>query len=195
MTRIAALAMLIAGSLLAAPQANAQWIQDKFYVGASIGQSDVETSIASPLITSGTVDGKDNAFKIFGGLQWHPNWAAEIAYVDLGTVSYSGSFVGIPVTNGTIEVTGFSLGIVGNLPLGDRFSVHGKFGFWGYEQVARDTSGGLPFNDTASDSDIFFGLGAGFQITKMVGVRLEWEQYQMNADKANLATVGVLFRF
>jgi OOP family OmpA-OmpF porin len=194
MKRFAITSLLAAGLLGSAP-ADAQWIKGKFYAGGALGQSDIETSIASPLITSGTVDGKDNAFKIFGGLQFHPNWAGEIAYVDLGTVRYAGSFIGVPVNNGTIDVSGFSAGIVGSLPIGEVFSVHGKFGFWGYEQAARDTTAGVPFNETASDGDIYFGLGVAFQITKMIGLRLEWEQYEMNADKANLATLGVLFRF
>jgi OmpA-OmpF porin, OOP family len=200
MKRFVAIALLAAGLLSSSTSALAQrWATEKFYAGGSFGQSDIETTIASPLITSGTVDGKDNAFKIFGGLQFHPNWAVEVAYIDLGTVRYSGTFpflgVSLPVTNGTIDVDGFSAGIVGSLPLGQAFSVHGKFGFWGYEQVARDTTGGFPFNETANDGDIYFGVGIAYQMTKTVGVRLEWEQYHMNADKANLATLGMLFRF
>jgi OmpA-OmpF porin, OOP family len=193
--RLIATAILSTG-LLGSSAASAQnWVTGKFYVGAAFGQSDVETSVTAPLITSGTVDGKDSAFKIFGGLQFHPNFAAEIAYVDLGSMNYSGSFLGIPVTNGSVDITGFSASAVGRLLLGEAFSLHGKVGFWGWDQKARDTTGGIPFSDSATGSDIFYGVGATYQVTKMIGVRAEWEQFKMDSDKANLATLGVLFRF
>lgn len=68
--------------------------------GGSIGQSDVDDEITNGLITSGSVDGKDIAFKIFGGYMFNRNFGVEGAYVDLGEVSYSGSFGGAPVTGG-----------------------------------------------------------------------------------------------
>lgn len=195
MKRFLAVAMLSAG-LLGSSTASAQnWVSGKFYVGAAFGQSDIDTSVTRELITSGTVDGKDSAFKIFGGLQFHPNFAAEVAYVDLGAMSYSGSFVSLPVTNGTVEITGVSASVLGRLPIGAAVSVHGKLGFWGWEQSARDTTSGFPFSATADGADIFYGIGATYQITKVIGVRAEWEQFRMDSDKANLATLGVLFRF
>jgi OmpA-OmpF porin, OOP family len=190
-----AIAALFAAGLLGTTSANAQWIKGKIYVGGAFGQTDVDSGVTQGLITSGTVDGKDTGFKIFGGLQFHPNFAAEAAYVDLGTVNYSGNFGALTVTNGTIDIQGFSVGVVGSLPLGERFSLHGRVGFWGWEQEARDTTGGFPFSAMADGSDIYYGIGATFHVTKMIGVRAEWEQYKMNSDKASLATLGVLFRF
>jgi len=191
-----AFAAFLAAGLLGAAPAHAQWVKGKFYVGAAAGQSDIDEDVTGGLITSGTVDGKDNGFKIFGGLQFHPNWAVEAAYVDLGTVNYSGRFSSLTVANGTLDITGFNTAIVGSLLLGSSgVSLYGKAGFWAWEQEARDTTGGLPFAAMADGGDVFFGIGAAWQITPLVGVRAEFEQYTMNSDKANLTTLGVLFRF
>lgn len=37
------------------------------FVGASVGQSDIDEDITAGLITSGSTDSKDTAFKLFGG--------------------------------------------------------------------------------------------------------------------------------
>ena len=103
-------AMIAAALVLAASQASAQ-----AYLGGSVGQSDIDEQITTGLITGGSVDGKDNAFKIFGGYMFNRHFGIEGAYVDLGEVSYSGNFFGTPVTGGRVEVTGIniSLGVTG----------------------------------------------------------------------------------
>src|SRR5262245_17201801 len=124
MKRVFATTILIAATLLGSSSALADgWITGKIYVGGSLGQSDVDTSVTEGLITSGTVDGKDSAYKIFGGLQFHPNFAAELAYVNLGTVNYQGSYFGLPVTGGKIDISGFSAAGVGRINF-DNFSIH-----------------------------------------------------------------------
>ena len=55
-----ATAVLVLSGMVAASQASAQG----FYIGGSVGQSDMDDGNAVPdLITSGTVDGKDTGFK------------------------------------------------------------------------------------------------------------------------------------
>ena len=115
-TKNLALAALGAASLLFAGATQAQP-----YLGVSIGQSKLDESITEGLITSGTVDSKDSAFKLFGGYRFHPNFAAELAYVNLGEASYSGTFLGTPVTGGTVKANGLNVSAVGLLPLTDEF--------------------------------------------------------------------------
>jgi OOP family OmpA-OmpF porin len=73
------------------------------FVGGSIGQGDIDDEITTNLITSGTVDGKDTAWKVFGGYMFNRNFGVEAAYVNLGEVSYSGFFGASPVTGGKVE--------------------------------------------------------------------------------------------
>ena len=97
-----ATAVLVLSGLLAASQASAQG----FYIGGSVGQSNFDDSNAIPdLITSGNVDSKDTGYKIFGGYQFNQHFGLELAWVDLGKASYSGTFLGAPVTGGTVETS------------------------------------------------------------------------------------------
>ena len=165
------------------------------YIGLSIGQSSIDESITEGLITSGTTDGKDSAFKLFGGYRFHPNFAAELAYVNLGELTYSGTFFATPVTGGSVKANGLNMSAVGILPLTNEFSLFGKLGLFAWEAKASDTTGGVPFSATADGADVSFGIGASYDFTKQFSVRAEWELFKLENADASLVSVGVLFRF
>jgi len=188
-TILAASVFAISGTL-AATQASAQ-----AYLGASIGQSDIDEEIAFGLITSGSVDGKDTAWKLYGGYMLNRSFGIEAAYVNLGAVSYSGDFFGDPVTDGKVEVTGFNIAGIGSLPISEQLSVFGKLGLFIWEVEASDITGGAPFSDTADGTDISFGVGVGYNFTRNLGVRAEWEMFQIDESDASLISIGVVWRF
>ena len=182
------------GALLAATQAAAQG-----YVGASLGQSDVERRITNGLITSGPVDSKDTAWKLFGGYLFYPNLGLEVAYVNLGEVTYSGDFFGAAVSGGKVETSGFNVAAIGVLPLTESFAVFGKFGFFAWEVEASDTTAGIgAFTAQADGTNASFGLGLSYNFTPNLGVRAEWERFRVElfdqAD-ADLISIGLLWRF
>lgn len=186
-----AAALLGLGAAIAFSQASAQG----FYMGASFGKTDADSANAVPdLITSGSVDGTDSGIKLFGGIAFSKNVALEMAYVDLGKLTYSGTYGFVPVTGGTLETSGFNFAFVGTIPLNPSFSIFGKLGMFMWEAEARDVTGGIPFWQTIDDVDISYGFGAAFHVNKSFSVQAEWEQYEA-ADTINLMSVGVVFRF
>ena len=190
-TKMFAAAVLVMSGLVAASQASAQG----FYIGGSVGQSDMDEGNAVPdLITSGTVDGKDTGFKIFGGYQFNQYFGLELAYVDLGKASYSGTFLGAPVTGGAVETWGVNFSAVGTLPLGSNFALFGKVGFFTWESEASDTTGGVPFSGTEDGTDVSYGLGVSYNFTKNFGVRAEWESFKAVGD-IDLLSIGVVYKF
>jgi hypothetical protein len=193
MKHLAAIAAF-AAALLGSHAALAQGRLSNVYAGGALGQSDVDSRFASSAIDSGTVDGKDTAFKIFAGIQLHPNIAGELSYVDLGTVKYRGTFAGAPASGG-IDLKGAALAAVGSWPFSEYFSVHARAGVWTWEAEASDSSGGLPAGVTSDGTDLFYGIGATLNITRKIGLRAEWEQYKIESDKASLISLGVLYRF
>lgn len=184
------IAAISAAGLLLGAQAHAQP-----YIGGSFGQSDIDDDIAAGLIDSGSVDGKDTAFKIFGGYQLTPNFAIEGAYADLGEATYSGTFGGAPVTGGKVEVSGFNVSAVGILPLAHRFSLFGKLGLFVWDAEASDVTGGVPFSAKADGTDLSFGLGGAYQLTQNLSLRAEWERFKLDNVDADMLSVGVAFRF
>ena len=182
---------LALGGALAATQACAQG-----FIGGSLGQVDFDEDVTTGLIDANrSVDGKDTAWKIFGGYMFNRHFGIEGAYVNLGEVSYSGSFGGLPVTGGKVEVSGFNVSAIGSVPVTEEFSVFGKIGLFLWEAEASDTTGGAPFSAKEDGSDLSFGVGIGYQFTRNLGLRAEWEMFKSNDADASLISVGLLWRF
>jgi len=177
------------GALTVAPLASAQG-----YFGASFGSTDAGNGIAQGLITSGTVDGSDSGFKLFGGYQFSQNLALEVAYVDLGQTTYSGNFFGVPVTNGKIEASGVNGSLVGTFPVNPSFSFFAKAGLFAWSADARDITGGIPFSASDDGVDISFGIGGAFHINRNLSLRAEWERYDA-IDDISLLSIGLAYRF
>jgi OOP family OmpA-OmpF porin len=186
-----AAAVLGLGALMAVSQASAQG----FYIGGSVGESDADEGNAIPdLITSGSVDGKDSGMKFFGGYQFNQNLAVELAYVDLGKATYSGTFGPFPVTGGSVKTSGLNASVVGTLPLNPSFSLFAKAGLFTWEAKARDTTGGVPFSGKEDGSDLSYGFGGAYNLTKNFSLRAEWEQFEA-VDQISLLSVGVAYKF
>jgi OOP family OmpA-OmpF porin len=186
-----AAAVLGLGALMAVSQASAQG----FYIGGSVGESDADEGNAIPdLISSGPVDGKDSGMKFFGGYQFNQNLAVEVAYVDLGKATYSGTFGGSPVTGGSVKTSGINASVVGTLPLNPSFSLFAKAGMFSWEATARDVTGGTPFSGKEDGGDLSFGFGGAYNLTKNFSLRAEWEQFEA-VDKISLLSVGVAYKF
>jgi len=206
-TRLIAAAVLALGGLVAATQAMAR---GPFYFGGSVGQSNIDSDIAIPgLITSGTVDGKDTGFKIFGGYEFNQYFGVEIAYVDLGKASYSGRYGAATVTGGKVDVWGLNFSAVGILPLNPSFSLFGKLGVFGWEAKWSDTTGGFPYSSTENGGDFSVGVGLNFTFNQNFSARVEWERFRVGGGEdaytglpnstgsanADLLSLGVVFKF
>lgn len=172
-TSLKPLILILGTGLLGLPavsQAESQW-----YVGGSVGQSDVDEF---------GIDDEDTGFKVFGGYKFNEYFGLELGFVDLGELE-SG-------TN-ELDVDGVSFGAVGTLPLSEKFSVHGKAGVFAWDADTRGAIG-TRFSDD-SDTDPFYGVGLGYQFDKNWSVIGEWERYEIDDFDADLLSVGFAYRF
>ena len=169
---------------------------DRFvFVGASGGRSDIAEALARNLLTSGSVDGEASGFKLFAGYQFHRNYAAEIAFVDLGEAKYQGEFSGIPVSGGKLQVTGINLAALGRVPLSTRFALFAKLGVFFWEVEANDTTPAGPFSAKTDGASASFGVGASFDIGRHAAVRAEVENFRVDKENTTLLSLGLAFSF
>jgi OOP family OmpA-OmpF porin len=162
---------LIATSVFAISPAIAQ--DSGFYVGAGIGDFSVDV---------GSFSGSDTGFKLFGGYKFIKYLAAEVEYIDGGTVDDSGF---------EIDVSGWNLSGVGILPVGEKFNVFAKLGmiFWDADL------GGM---ESASDSgeDFSWGIGAGYSFTEQFGMQLEYQGFEIeDTDTVDMISLGASWKF
>jgi OOP family OmpA-OmpF porin len=165
------------------------------YLGGSVGQTDFDSEITSGLITSGSVDTKDTAFKLFGGYMFNRNFGVEAAYVNLGEASYSGMFDLDPVTGGKVEASGFNISALGSFPMAPTFSVFGKIGLFIWEAEATDITGGVPFSQKNDGTDLSFGIGVSYDFARNLSVRGEWERFTLDEADADVLSIGFAYKF
>ncbi len=135
-------------------------------------------------IDLGACEDSDTGFKMFGGARLSEGVAAEIAYINFGTVSD----YGYP---GSVDISSVTLSAVGLLPASEQFSLLGKIGlaFW-----TADAGGGVG-ND---GSDLAFGVGAQIKVNENLAIRGEWEQVQAGdvvVGDLTLLSVSALYHF
>jgi OOP family OmpA-OmpF porin len=180
--RTIAVLMAVSGAM-ASSASFAQATDTGFYIGGHFGQSDVKE-----------LDETDSSWKFIGGYQFNQNFALELGYTDLGSVTISG-----PGGNATFESTAFELLGVASLPVADRFSVYGKFGFYQADSDLNFNLVGFGSGSASeSNTDITFGVGLRYDFTRNLGVRAEWQRYGDVGDGAtdvDVMSIGVLWKF
>ena len=168
--------ILVAAVIGLAPafaQAQMQQLQGNAFIELGIGQASYDVDIS---------DDSDTTWNISGGWMFHPNFGAEIGYRDLGGISDSGAGV---------EVSGFHLGAVGRFAITERFSIVPRLGFYLWEADGTGTLSG------ASDdgSDLYFGVGADFAVTKQFTVGAHFVRFDIDGDDVDVLEVRAGFRF
>lgn len=206
----------VLSAVLLAEVAFASGAQADWYAGVGAGQSkfnDSPTSCSDLGLDPGcsfSVDDKDTGWRLFGGYRFNPNGAVELGYVDLGKAKIKdvrGTVTGIPVTaSGDFKATGVDVSLLGLLPFTKEFGGMARIGLMHWDAKASASASALGFSTSASDSatgtDLTYGLGLTYDFTNTVGGRLEWQRYKDVGDdnttgKADidLLSLSVLFRF
>jgi OmpA-OmpF porin, OOP family len=206
---LAVAAMTAATGVQAAePSAGANW-----YLGAGAGQSRAkigDTTISTALAGTGasvaaiTRDETEFSYKLYAGYQYNRYLAFEGGYFNLGSYTFNATTTPAATLNGAVKNTvGSNFDVLGTLPLAERFSLFARAGIQSSKTRDLFSSTGLVLRaPTPSKNLVSYkaGLGAGFDFTKNVGVRAEWERYRvgdgydgkMNVD---LYSLNLLYKF
>lgn len=159
------MALVAGGALaLAAAPAQAQVPGIDFYMGAGLGQSDVDISPAD--IDDLEFDKKDMAWKLFAGIK-APIVGGELSYMDLGKPSGDVSEV-------SYKALGFFGVLRAPLPVLDLFVKAGL------ARVDADVVEDLDSFNT-KDTQFAWGVGAGVKLGKF-GLRAEFEQFKVKYE-------------
>jgi OOP family OmpA-OmpF porin len=138
------------------------------YLGFSVGQA--TSDITCPAGVS--CDDSDSAWKIYGGLEMNEYISMQVGYTDQGEVTYSGT------PSGVREVDGMTIQMLGTYSLNPSFML---FGIGGMNILNTEVDGTIAGtgNNNSGDTDVVWsaGLGAQYNFSKSLGLRLEWERY------------------
>ncbi len=135
------------------------------YVGLNAGRSHFD-------------QGHGDAYSLYVGGMWTPQFGLELGGTDFGRGSQS-------------EAYGFHLSGVGRLPLNETFSLFGKLGL----MYSRSDTGGL--RDTGFGET--YGIGMDANISRQWAAVLQYDRsavhFATGRDRINMASVGFKYRY
>ncbi len=156
------------------------------FVGASVGQSSFDISCPA----GNSCDDTDTAWKLYGGLEVNEYIQMEFGYADLGEAKISNI--------ATAEVNGMTIQAIGNLALNPSFSLIGRGGM----NILNLEVNAPGYNEGDTDVAWSLGLGAQYNFTKSLGLRVEWERYFKVGDEdttgdvdIDLLSAGLVYKF
>jgi len=146
-------------------------MSSNMYLGAYLGNAQYKE-----------IDDSSAAFSLFGGYHLNEVLAIDVAYIDFGEAEKSGT---------KVEATAFSLGILGKGPVRTDLTLFGKVGLASWDI---DVSPG-----SLSDygTDVYFGIGADYDISGNSAVRFGLDRYALNGDfdeDITVFSIGFIFK-
>lgn len=142
------------------------------YVGAGVAQVD---------LNDGPIDDDDTGFAVYGGYRFNDHFALEAQWLDGATIAAPGS---------ELDVRSVGAYAVGYLPVNDRFDVFAKAGWQRWDTDARSV-----FIGEDSGTDLGYGLGAQYRFSDALGMRGEWQRFELEDTEADAFVVSLNYAF
>lgn len=158
----------------------AQAADKGFYLGASLGQANIEANTDDLHF-----DADDLGLKAFAGFRFLDHFGVEASYVDFG--SPSDAINGVDVDNDSHAIDAFAVGFI---PVAG-FDLFGKLGLVNWDSKFNISD--LDFSDKDDGTDLAWGLGAQFRLGS-AAIRAEYEQFEF-VDNVNMLSIGVSWTF
>lgn len=193
---------VLAGLCVAATMATASGAalaaDNGFYGAVDVGQSNYGDACNIFAGVAGvSCDKKDTAYRLAGGYNFNKNLGAEISYSDYGNATANG-----PGGTASFGATAFQIVGTGTLPLGNQFSLTAKAGLASVNVDASLATVLLTGARSASNNNFVWGVGAQFDVTPTIGIRVNYEDLGTVGDiatttesKLSAISAGVVFKF
>jgi hypothetical protein len=188
---------LIALAVLALGTTAAQADSGLFYLGAGVTHSSLTASNGG-YIAYGTPDLKNDEWTAFAGVRPLKWLAVEADYIDLGSGN-SAVNIGTSSSNYThADSSAWAAYAVGFLPATPVVEFYGKVGVARWKLTSTFIQD-YYFNNSQvstprSYSGTDFAVGVGVQAhVKMFGVRLEWEEFDVDGNPASVGSLSVFW--
>ncbi len=173
--------------------AGTAWADEEkgFYAGVGVGQFNVQADDIDdigPIVSE--FDSESTSLKIFGGWRFNRFLAAEVDYIDFGSLDedIAGSTV-------DLELSGLAPYLTGTLTLGP-VELFARLGYLFYD-LEVDLEDGDFNAEEGSDEDLVYGFGAGIVLFDHLQTRLEYEIVDVSEtlDDADALWLSAAWRF
>jgi OOP family OmpA-OmpF porin len=156
------------------------------FVAASVGSAELSESF-----DGFDVDADSTAYRFTVGWRFNDYLAIDGGYQNFGRFDQTFDDAGTPVDI-SLKADGFTLGVIGSLPISDRFSLFARGGafFWDGDADINNVSVASP-----EDTNFYFGAGARLALTERLSATVDGSRYDLDGTDSTVLSVGLDFRF
>lgn len=162
------------------------WAESGLAIGGGVGAASLNEDF-----DGFDIDADSTAFRLTVGWQFNDYVSVEAGYHNFGRFEQTVDADGTPVEV-SLKADGFTLGVTGSLPLGERFSLFGRAGafFWDGDADINGVSQARP-----EDTNLFLGFGLSYQLTEKLDLTGDLTRYELDASESNVLSVGFRYIF
>jgi opacity protein-like surface antigen len=165
-------------------------------LAADPGQAYVSVDYGPATYTNATGFPNPGVLRIAGGMNFSPNFGAEVGYSIFGSSSISG-----PGGTASIDsASSLQFLAVGIAPVSPQFEIFGKLGIASNSYTLSCNTAVCFGSATFSKTDLMFGVGAKFNVSRNLGIEAQYLNYGAFDSysvplKASSLTIGAVFGF
>lgn len=174
--------------------ASPAFAQEKAYIGGAFGSSKISNWDCTGATSC---DDSHTGNKVYLGYKFHPNFAGEIGYMNVGKATASDDFVGVE-----LKGSGVTIGVAGFLPFSDKFTGVGRVGLLASKVYLNASVPAFGWAGSYRESHTvpYIGAGVGYAVTPQLTVELAVDTTKLKLDgvdssNATLWSVGARFAF
>ncbi len=177
---------LIIAAVLAVLTPAATFAESGFIVGASVGSAELSDDFGGF-----DVDADSTAYRFTVGWKFNDYLTIEGGYHSFGQFDQSFDIEG-EIVDLSLKADGFTLGVVGNLPLGDRWSLFARSGafFWDGDAEINNVSAAKP-----EETNFYFGAGVQLAIGEKLSLTADGSRYDLDDSASNVISIGLNYTF
>ena len=187
--------------ILAQTNVHAEW-----YAGANASTNSIlpypsslseETLDVEPL-NHYNIESNTSNVSLFGGYRTNQHFSLQLEYQDELSFGvddmFSGSSLWVPEsTNKSFDSNGLFLSGISSYPINDSGVLYMKGGLFSWEVDSEYYQTSEYYLGQNRGTDIFYGLGASYDLNTRFGISAEWERYQM--EESDIDYLSTKFRF
>ncbi|QMU60784.1 MAG: outer membrane beta-barrel protein [Gammaproteobacteria bacterium] len=185
-------------------------VQAEWFVGSDTAQqevlpypsslSDSDFSLNDILSYKESRNATSNNVSLFGGYRTTQNFSMQLEYQDDLSFGiddmFAGSSLWFPeVGSQNFESNGLFLSGISSYPINDNGFLYMKGGLFNWEVDPNYNQTNAKYLGQTRGTDIFYGLGANYDLNARFGVSAEWERYQMEESDIDYLSTKLKFKF
>ncbi len=156
------------------------------YIGGSIGSASLNEDF-----DGFDVDTNSASFRLVAGWQFNDYFSLEGGYHNFGKFEQRFDNGGQPIDI-SLKADGFTLGVTGTIPLGQKFALFGRAGsfFWDGDAEINNVSQARP-----EDTNLYIGAGAKYALSDRFSLVGDWTRFDLEDTQSNVASLGFTVSF